>query len=319
MNHLGVFVCAVVSAAGLRAQLNLLTLRESENVLEQIPDIVAAQRRGECPDLSPAYNGPDELTFQVRTTCGPGRGMLIGSYVLNRRTGEVTLWVDNPQSVADAGGKALARALVAEAQKRILSNAEATCLALEGAKGLPGWSASDAIVSVKPFGKAAARTVQFTATRVSSARPTESGRMLTVDLAAARVRDDETGLDIISTGLGSLTAKLIDLRTPLWLSDEDAISIALLVPRISRRLQDGCIVVGGGAPRANQTIFGVSCAGRTIEGLSLYIDLRTGQPTDPETGESLGSAETARLARERLGQIEQRRNDLRRAVEAHCK
>lgn len=319
MNPFALILCVALCAGGLQAQLNLLTLRESESVVERVPDIVAAQRRGECPDLSPAYNGPDELTFQVRSTCGPGRGMLIGSYVVNRRTGEVTLWVDNPQSVADAEGEEFARRLTMQARKRILSSAEAGCLALEAARGLPGWSEPDAVVSVKPFGKAGASAMAFTASRSSSARPVKSGRMLTVDPAAARVRDDETGLDVISAGLGTLTARLIELRAPLWLTDEDALSIALLVPRIATRLRDGCRVEGGGAPRSNQTLFAVSCVGNNVEGSIVSINLQTGESTDPDTGKPLGSDEAARVSRERLAQIQERRTELHREVETLCR
>jgi hypothetical protein len=311
----------VLSAVCLDAQLNVLTLREAESLVERVPDVVGAQKNGECPNLSPSYDAPGELAFQVRSTCGPGSGMLIGNYTVNRRTGAVTLWGDDPKPVADAEGEVLAKQLIAQAWQRILSAEEARCLALAAARSLPGWSETDANVSVKPFGKANRfeSTMQFTATRSSSARPAQSGRMLTVNVAAALVRDDETGLNIMSAALGALTSKMVGLRAPPWLTDEDALSVGLLVSSVAASPRDGCKLYTGGAFYSHQAIMGVSCPAGDLRDSNVLVNLQTGEAKNPDTGKSLDSAESGRVARKLLEQIKTRRAELQKEVEAACR
>lgn len=300
----------------LQAQLNVLTLRESESILERVPDIAAAQKKGLCPIFSPAYDTPAELAFQVRSSCGADRGMLVDNYVVNRRTGDVTSWEDDRKPLAST----FAKQLIAKARQRIVSAGEAKCLALEAAKGLSSWNEPDAIVSVAAFGKVNTfeGAMQFTASRSSRTRPTETGRMLTVDLGRAQVRDDETGLNIMSSGLGSLTSKLLELRNPLWLNDEDAISIALLLPDVAQNLRTGCKVEGGGAETSTRVVFAVHCAGRNVEGTTVAIDLRTGEATNLDSGKPLQSPEATSLAQERLARIMTRSTELKKEVASAC-
>jgi len=215
----------------------------------------------------------------------------------------------------------LARQFVAEARRRILAPEEARCLALEAARGLPGWSVTGASVTVKPFGKPNTfdRSTQFTATRVSAAEPVESGRMLTVDLSNAIVRDDETGLAATSAGVGNLASKLVGLRTPPMLTDEDAASVALLVPRVAANLREGCRLEIGGAFYSDQALMGVSCAGNGIRDSNVLVNLRTGEVKDPSTGAPLESSAAARLAQNLLSQLPKRRADLEKEVASACR
>lgn len=312
---------ALPGSGCLQAQLNLLTLRESVSIVERIPDVIAAQKKGECPNFEPAYDTPEDLAFQVRSTCGSYSGAQLGHYTVNRFTGEVVLWGDNPEAVSDAEGRAFAKRLVAQARQRILSADEARCLALEAARGLPGWAETDALVSVKPFGKANKidGTKSFVASRSSSVRATESGRMLTVNLATAMVRDDETGLSMMSRALGAVISKVLELRAPPSLTDEDAIAIALLVPSFGTQLQHDCTVYGGGAFRSDQALVAVSCKGNTVAGASVSVNLKTGAVLDLRTGRPVAASEVARAARERLEQIQNRKVELQIEVEAVCR
>lgn len=311
----------VLCVGSVQAQLDWLTLRESGSLVERIPDVVAAQKKGECPNFSPGYDEPGKLMFQVRRECGPEAGTLIDNYSVDRKTGKVVLWGDNPQPVADNQGTVLAAQLAREARKRILSASEAQCLALEAATALPGWGGADAVVSVKPFGKMdrIESTMHFTGTRVSSTRPVESGRMLTVYLAQARVRDDQTGVDLMSAGVGNLSSKLLELRAPVWLSDEEAAFVALVVPRVASNLRDACKLNVGGAFYSREALMGVSCKDRGIRESNVLVNLETGAVTDPDTGKSLESAETARVAHELLSNAQKRKAELQTGVEAACR
>ena len=122
----------------------------------------------------------------------------------------------------------------------------------------------------------------------------------------------------MSAGLGSLTSKLTELREPPWLTDEDAISIALVIPQIERLLGDSCKVKGSGAERSTRVLFGVSCAGKGV-GTVISVDVQNGEATDLDTGRSLQSAKATQVARERLDQIERRKAELRKEVAAGCR
>ncbi len=308
-------------ASAAWAQLDLLTLRESASLLERIPDFVESQKRGECPQFSADYNGePNELLFQVRSYCGPRGGQLIGNYIVNRETGAVIGWGDSKPS-ADPQVLALARQLIGEAKKRILSTTEAHCLALEAAKALPGWTADYVALQVKQFGKIdiLEKTMNFTATRESSLAPAQSGRMLTVYLDEARVRDDESGTDIMSAGVGILTSKLLELRTPEWMSDEDAAWVALAVPQVAKEIGEGCKLYVGGVFYSHESLMGVACKNATLSKTNVLVNIQTGSVTDPDTGKPLDSTESQKVAHQLLEQIRKRRVDLKIEVQANCR
>lgn len=302
------------------AQLNLLTLSEAETLAERIPAVAAAERNGECPTLSPSYDGRDSVWFQVRLQCGPNAGQLLGNYNVNRRTGATTTWGDNPRPVDDAEGRRFASELIKTARQRILSPVEAQCLALEAAKALPGWGAPNSSVSVRPFGKEDlfAGTMQFSATQFSALRSVESVRTLTVFLNEARVRDDHTGADLFSAALGNITSTLVALRAPPSLSDEEVASVALAIPQVAINLRRGCkLRVGGGFPsdRVEMVLF---CADST-DRMSVAIDRKTGTATDLNTRKSLDSAESQRVARQLLSDVRTRAVSLRMEIDAMCR
>lgn len=327
LRYLGLLL-AVCWVSRSEAQLNVLTLREAESLIELVPDVVASQQRGECPNISPGYTEGMEVDFRVRTTCGTGSGMLIGAYTVNRWTGAVRTWGDNSQSVADNRGSVVAAQLAQQARKRILSPSEAQCLALTAAHALPGWGAGEAVISVNPFSKAGTPSAKaearegimhFTASLISSTRPVHSGRMMTVFLADARVRDEETGVDVMSAAVGDLSAKLLELRAPVWLSDEDAASVAMTVPRVSTNLREGCKLDTGGAFYSHETLLGVSCKDSSVRESGVLVNLETGAVTDPDTRKSLETDQTQRIARELLSDSQKRRAELQKAVELVCR
>src|SRR5437870_4678027 len=93
-------IVAGLFAEDLSAQLDLLTFREAESLVERVPTVIAAREQGACPLLSGYYESePEEVSFQVRSGCGDTGGQLIENYTVNRRTGAVRLWGDNPTAV----------------------------------------------------------------------------------------------------------------------------------------------------------------------------------------------------------------------------
>jgi hypothetical protein len=303
----------------LRAELTLLTLREAEGLVEKVREVSVSQERGECPQFSASYEDADQLMIQVRRSCGSTGGTLINNYEVNRRTGVVTHWGDNAPPIAEPAVKLFARQLLLQAQTRALSDEEARCLALEAAKAIPAWGGGDAVVTVQPFGKAEGAEASFNANHHSPSQPADSGRILSVDRNTAWVRDDETGEDLMSAGLGSLTSKIFALRAPAWLTDEDAISIARQIPAAAQGIRNGCRFWTSGAFRAQEAIVGLSCNGKQVEGATVVaVNLRTGQTTNADTGKVLESSDSKRLASQLLAERERQQKDLRKEVDATC-
>ncbi len=303
----------------LRAQLDLLTLREAESLVERIPDVAGAAKEGACPSLSGIDWTADEFELQVRRECGPSAGQLIRNYTVNRRTGEVRLFGDEPLLVADPAVQALGQKLVLKAQTRTLSIGEARCLALRAAKSFPGWSETGSSVSVEQSGKAEYGRALFYARLRSPIRRVDIGHSLSVDLTTAWIRDDETGTSIMSEGLGSLTAKILALRAPALLSNEDATSIALSIPPVSAQLGEGCVLSTGGAFHSEEAPLRPECGGQYAKSAGLTVNLRTGHAADADTGKSLDSGGSLRLTQDLLRRIQRTMADLREQVDALCR
>lgn len=314
-----VLFCVVLGSGWLCAQVNLLTVREAESIVERVPAVAAAKKLGECPLSSPTYWGVDTLAIQVRRQCGPDGGTLINVYEVNRRTGSVTEGGDSPRPAADAAGEAFGRQLVQQAQQRVLSTAEARCLALAAARGLPGWNEAGASLSAESLSQRQPGRVGFEIRHTAAAAPTESGRNLSVDLTTAHVRDDESGLELMSRELGALTSKILALREPLWLTDEDVLSIALQIPSVLAELGEGCRVSPGAPFRSDETEVGLVCNGQQNEGgIVVAVNVRTGRATNARSGEALETAGTAQMAGRLLEERQRRRGEIQDEVRKAC-
>jgi len=316
-----VLIALIVFSGRLQGQLDELTLREAESIVERVPAVAAAEKKGECPQLSGAYWTGDEVQFQVRRACGPDAGTLINPYLVNRRTGAVSMG-EAGEPALDRAGRAFATRLLALARARRLSADEARCIALEGARSLPGWGGNDAVVSVQPLPTPQVRPLEadvaFTALNRPSSRPLQSARPLTVNLSTGQVRDDETGLSLVSAELGALVAKIVALRAPLVLSDKEAISIALSVPSVAEKIPEGCRLSGGGAYNPNEVVAGPNCEGRSGD-WSVTVNLSTGEVRDAETRKIVDATKAGRLAREILDERKRQSSQLREEVDAFCR
>ena len=306
----------------LCAQLDLLTLREAYSIAARIPAIVEATKNGWCPRFSATYASPDEIWIQARCSCSPKGGMLVNNYSVNRRTGIATTWSDDGEPVLDAGGQAFAERLGELARNRRLNSNEARCLALEAAKGLSGWSRNDAVVTVTPFPTSSVpgpepEKASFTALNHLSSEPLEIDGFLTVDLSTAEVRDNQTGMNVSSAGLGALRAKVIALREPVILTDEEAMSIALSTPSVAVRIPKGCVLSGGGAYYPDQVVAGVACKDGSNH-WAIEINLKTGEIVDAETRKTVDPTGATLSAREFLDKRKRELVQVHNELDALC-
>jgi hypothetical protein len=124
------------------AQIGLLTLGESEEILETLPQFRASEARGECPAFDILDRDTSRrFSLQVRGFCPPAGfagSTTVGNFVVDRSTGAVAGWASGQPVSEPPAMKALATALVAQAVARVLSEREAQCLAREAARGEVG-------------------------------------------------------------------------------------------------------------------------------------------------------------------------------------
>lgn len=309
----------ILSVTPLCGQLNLLTVREAESLIERIPAVLIAERNGGCPESSPMDWGEDRWWFRVREACGPRSGMLIGNYLVNRRTGTVTTTGDHAESLVTLELSALSTELARQARARALTDQEAACLARQAARALPGWSDNDAQISVTKVEDEKPYKVTFVVARLSASRPVKSTRLLSVDLGTTRVRDEQTGLDISSEHVGSLISTFTELRRPGFLSDEDTLAIALLIPSLAGRLKPGCRLTTGGAFRSQEAIIGLTCDGHQSDTVAVAVNIKTGTTVDANTRKVLDSVESLRLADQLLNRNLRVQSETKEQISAVCR
>jgi hypothetical protein len=308
----------VLLAASAGAQLDILTPRDAVQIVARVPDVADARQRGLCPRFDAVYGYATDVGVQVRSGCGPTAGQLIDNYVVDLRSGVVTE-LNSKVPVRNPEGDALAGAMLKTAAASILSPEEARCLALEAARSLPGWGGSGRSVSVDQSGPFALRF--HARLRAQDPLLTEE-RDLAVDRATAHVRDDYTGMEVVSPGLAALASKMLALRLPPLLSDQDALYIARQTPEIQAQALKPCSVFSVGEPPSWEGIYvGVQshCEGSQDESHTVVvIDPKTGAVTGPDGRSQLVSGAAQRAARERLEELERDRRSTRESLDSAC-
>jgi hypothetical protein len=316
------FLAALIIWAGsLRGQLDLLTPHEAERIVGQMPPVEEARKRWACLTVTGAVGNPADpatIDVEVRAPCSGNASSLIDRYVVDRRTGTVTTWGDNPSVIREPAAINLARQLVTQARGRVLSLEESRCLALEAAKSLPGWGRAMGSITAEQAGAGLPETV-FWVRRQLVDPPAEFRVRLYVDPKMGRVQDVGSAAEVTSAGVGDLLSKLIALRFPPLLSNRDALSIAVALPDLaaaSRRT--GCSLVVSGADSSEEAQVALACNGRYVSGLGIAVDLQSGSLSDPWTGQALVVPEAVALARRLVSAVQEARAELRAEVSAKC-
>jgi len=299
--------------------LNLLTDQEVVSIIDKVPNVATALKGG-CPLFSSMKGwDSDTVSVQVRRSCGPYSGALIGNYEVNKRNGSTTTGFDSLLPVLDSAGEAFAKQLVAQAQKRVLSLDEARCLAREAAKTLPELNDNSVKISVKLSDKTASleNTAAFIITDTSARPSANSGRMFKVHLDDAKIYVDGNDINITSPDIDSLVSKLFELRIPMWLTKKEIEKIILAVPEIADLVTNECIPYANNES-SSRSAAGISCRS-SITIADVYVNPQTGEITDSETAKPLDTPESRQIARQLFDQKSLRKNQLRKEIEAICK
>jgi len=324
MNRPGRFCCVValtVGAAPARAQLGSLTSREAKQLVEMLPEVQAALKKGNCPSLEvdTHLGGPGNFWIQARGACwhvGDGESLLIGNYIVDRRKGIV-------DSSAPRAIDAKATALIAQARGRILSMSESLCLAAEGAGSEFGVGPGDPALSVKDATLPSDQWRRYSATLTLWDSKAIGRRLYEVSPETGSVSAAESGAEILAGTLTTLRANMLDLREPPSLSVRDVLEVAEHVPWVASKLSDRCssMAVSTGFGLADELYVSVrsGCGADVDDKVVLSVNVLTGAIVDPERRIKLHFPEAQRIAEQALARLRQVKRDERSAVESRCR
>jgi hypothetical protein len=302
------FLTTVV-AAQCDAQVDILTLAESEEILERLPQFQASEARGECPGFDAVdSDAPRRFVIQVRAFCQPDgfTSGLIGRFEVDRSTGSVPV----PREPADM--RDLASSLVKHARSRALSEGEAECLARRAVSSAapPGEELS---VARRPGG--ADGQIHFAAKcRLTRLGPTAMWDV-SVDTGAFAVLQGANGLRIHSPEVDGTASRMRAVRDPPSLSTIEAIEVAARVPSILAPLSAKCSLLSAEFVAVEDTCENYPRALRVLAA----VDVLSGDVTDARTQRPLDTPQSAALAQELLRQASERQAMARAAVESACR
>lgn len=311
-----------LAAANSRAQLNVLTAREAERILDRVPAVAESRARGGCPSYSITDAAAIDLSIQVTEACPPASfaSNLLDNYVISRKTGTVAEGLDvesvGPRIVTPEIDS-LTSDLIRRARGRALTAKEAECLVLEAARSISSESAGSFSATKLSETRAEWR---FSVERRIPNAPGVAVKVFNVRADTARVRDD-SGDPMISSGLALLTSRLLSIREQSGLSVDDALAVALKVPALARSVANGCSeLVSSGDGTSDEMYIGLRswCPGapKTIRVVAA-VNRSSGHVTDPKTHKSLDAPESEKIARQIL-EHQRERLDRDRASVAEC-
>ena len=265
-----------LSGRCLWAQFDLLTPIEVSSIVQQIPSVTKARKALNCEIFSLVQAGSlrDGSTFdvEVRSRCSSFHAR----YVVDRRSGIVTLWGDRPSNVGGSESEVLAKQLVAKAKLRVLSFRESKCLAFEAARGLVAESGPIGSLEVVPWTVPRVPQTLFLLVYRSGSLRLESSLLLYVDPRTGHVRDERTGEEVASAGLGDLLKKLSLLRSPPILSASDAVSIALRIEPFQAIVsRQNCILFAWNDITPAEAQIAAACDGK-YAGPGISVNLQDG-------------------------------------------
>jgi hypothetical protein len=316
---------AGISTANLGAQVTLLTPREASELIELVPEVAAANKRGECVMLSPFGPAFDAgvYTVEARGSCwheGDPSSLLVNNYTVDRRTGTITVY-GSKSVVTSPAIRAKARGMLDLARNRLLSVTECRCLAREAAK-------SDFNLAV---GKLSLALTDLTASDDAWRDFLAVGRNTAdrISLAQQYSVSRETGSvwsmqrEVLSAELSALRSRMLARRDTPALSLADVLAVALRIPSISAKMSTSCseVEVDGTNSSADETFIAIrnSCAGGGGDPVNIAaVNVLTGAVSNPSTHAPLSPPEGDRVAHEILLRIANSRLSAQALIDAQC-
>jgi hypothetical protein len=303
------------------AQTDWLTLSESEQLLEKLPAFRSAEASGDCPGfvvLDPPRYG--EFSLQLRGFCPPeglAGSTTISNLAIDRVTGHLINWASGRLEIEPPELQALARALTREAKTRALSKSEAECVAMQAVRDQPIPGAG---LSITWIDRNAADTIHLRIEqRLDELRATVAWDLLVNTRYPAVLDSDYRRVN--SSRADALLSQMQAARALPSLSPLDAIEVAAQVPSVAALLQGSCsrLAADYGTSQSRFITTENTCQTypRSVSVVAT-VNVFTGAVTNPKTLKKLDSAESARLAEERLRRAGARRAAAKAEIEHTC-
>ena len=306
-----------------RAQMNLLTLAESQQILEKLTVFQLSEGRGECPGFDVAADqAPERFTLQLRGFCPPegfAGSTLIGNFAVDRTTGKLLNWVSGKPEDSAPEVDGLARALVVQARARALSASEAECVARRVASDdLP---IRDALTVVRRDWNPG-RPVEFD---IRHPLDTPSGMTewtVAVDAGVPAVFFGPYEA-VPSVAVTELLSWLRETRVTPALSIPESIEVAAKVPGVTVLLPGSCsklLASAFGTSRKRFITIEDTCQAypRSLRVVAA-VDVLTGNVTAPGTRMVMDSPASMALAQEFLRRAAVRIAEARANIERVCR
>ena len=318
--HLALLMCVVAPCC--KAQIDLLTLAESEEILETLPQFKLSDRPGECPGFDLLESSSRAFSLQVRGECPPDGftgSMLVGAFKVDRRSGAVDSWPSGLPIEEPPETRVLAGALVERAKARALTPRETECLARQVVSG--GLSVGESI-SVAPTNSGTDPRVTQFVVRYGLARTGLSAiRNVWVDRGSIAVLESPNGPRIRSLSGVETAYRMRAVRSPASLSVAEVIEVVSQVPSISARISSRCSLLSAESEAGHKRFITVDDTCQALPRAFRVIgvvDVLTGSVTDPRTHRVLDTPESIELARKLLQDASERLMTLKRQISAVC-
>jgi len=311
------------ATAQCEAQVDSLTLAESEGILEKLPEFKASTARGECPGF--VVLGPDasrRFALQLKGFCPPdgfGGSTTIGAFVVDRSTGATTVWTSGEPVSEPPDMKALVSALVTQARARVLSEREAECLARQAVKG--GVDPGEPLSVTRTSG-GENRWLQFLAKYRLVKPGVAAAWNILVDTSSLVVLEGANGPSIHNSEIDELLTRMRTIRRSPSLSALEAIEVAVRVPSILARISAKCPLLSADFGTANRRFVAVEDTCESYpRGFAVLgaVDLLTGAVTDPRTRKMLDTPQSIALAQGLLRQASKRQSAAKTEIERLCR
>lgn len=309
-----------------QAQISWLTLSESEQILENLPEFRASEARGDCPGfILLGANRPRQFSLQFKAFCVPEpEGFVgsttIGNYAIDRVTGGLIEWASGHPASEPLEVQPIARSLAAKAKARTLSHAEAQCVARQAARDEVGLSSS--LVVTQQKNKDRGSEVGFEIQSPLDSLHATAVWVIAVDVGWPTVLEGLNGPRMNSTRVDELLFQMRTARTSPSLSAVEAMEIAVKVPSIAARLSGTCSKLlaadFGTSTKRFVTVEDTCQAYPRAAALIASVDILTGAVTEPKTQKVLDSPESIGLAQELLRRARERQQTAKAEIERAC-
>ena len=306
------------------AQLDLLTVREAEQIVEAIPEVAAANRMGACPMLVVQNWGSAEYWVSVRRGCGLHAGQMVSVYTIDRWSGQARVGDTGPLASSTPEFQFVVDDTVRSARKRKLTIGEASCLARTAMSSALDAERFSLKIVLEPAIDDGDRIVRYTPLAYVDEHTSILSDEITVDLRSGRVVDATWGTELDGPSLAALRAAILQSRHSDGLSEMDALLLARTVKSVRSAMENPCVKTSAvDSWRSQEIVIGFTlhshCEGQAVDiGTPILVNRNTGEVSDGATGRLLSATDTRILFEQMKTRMAEQAAARRKEISERC-